>query len=155
MGTENILTYGHRKLAIFMGGEPIRTENYTMPHGSNSEGTVTYWKIPTGTPIHRREFAHIGMFDYSSNWASIHAVIDRIEGLGYEVIISRRKIQIWKFDPTRLEYEVTGRIVNEDLLDDYVGDNKTMMVFAALVQFVEWYNKHNEDTEKPVQPSQP
>lgn len=150
MGTENIIHYGNKKLAEFMGGKEIRSEPYTMPHGSNATGTIHHWKIPDGTPTNRREMAQIGIFDYDHNWESIHSVIDRIESMGYEVIISRRHIQIWKFDRETPEYDVTGLIVDEDLLDDYIGDQKQLMVVAALVSFVEWYNKNNESLKKPV-----
>ena len=150
MGTERISDYSNSKLATFIGGKVERSEPYTSPHGSMSEGTIHHWKVPDGTPLHRFDMARIGIFDYDKNWESIHTVIDRIESLGYEVIMSRRKIQIWKFIPDRMEFEVTGLIVDENLLDDYVGDQKKRMTVAALVSFVEWYDKHGGNLSKQL-----
>lgn len=138
MRTENKIEVGNKTLAEFMGGRITRKEDYEMPHGSRSTGTIEHWSGIAGTPA--SSMAEIGIFHYQSDWAWLWPVIDRIESLGFNFVISRRGIQVTKWR-THGRFEATDLIIDEDFLDDYVGREKLLAVWDSAVSFVNWYNK--------------
>jgi hypothetical protein len=140
MKTENKIPEGNIVLAQFMGGKLLSTEPYEMPHGSRSEGELESWSRLEGM---NSDMSRLGIFEYDSSWSWIHPVIDKIESLGYEVTLSRRGVQIWKYRSYRGLTEATDLIIDEDFLDDYVGAQKLISVWDSCVSFVLYYNKHN------------
>ncbi len=81
-------------------------------------------------------------FSRSKDW--LFKVIDKIEDLGYNVHISRRSIQVWKFDPKNNWPEATDLIIDEDFLNDYVGDDKYKAIYECAVSFIEYYNNNQK-----------
>jgi hypothetical protein len=142
MGTERIVTKMNRDLAQFMGGEVERIEDHVMPHGSQSDVTVTVWKIPQGVPASTTDFARIGNFRYDTDWAWLWPAIDKIESLGFDVSICRNSIQIHRRLEIDHEYDQSNLIVEEsEIYDDFVGTDKLFATFTVCARFVEWYNK--------------
>lgn len=129
---------GNQDIALFMGGSIVGEEHYEMPHGSRSEGRIQRWKFIEGVPLNAQEYASIGIFWYHTSWEWLWPVIDKIESLGYEFVISRRGIQVWRH--TRAQ-EATDLIIDEDFLEDYVGDQKLRSAWDCCISFILWYNK--------------
>jgi len=71
-------TEGNKILAKFMGGRIVRTEEYEMPHGSHSTGTIEHWEFDSYSHS-RDEYARIGIFKYDTDWNELMSVIDKIE----------------------------------------------------------------------------
>lgn len=72
------ITEGNKILARFMGGRVVRTEEYEMPHGSHSRGTMEHWEFDN-YHFSRDEYASIGIFKFERDWNDLMAVIDKIE----------------------------------------------------------------------------
>ena len=142
MRTENKIEDGNALLAEFMGGRITHSEDYEMPHGSRSTGTIHHWSGITGTPA--SSMANIGIFSYHSDWAWLWPVIDRIESLGFNFSISRRGIQVTKWR-ARGRFEATDLIIDEDFSEDYIGREKLIAVWDSAVSFVKWYSKQQSD----------
>ena len=138
MKHENKIVEGNRKIAEFMGGKIVSLENYEMPHGSRSEGTIEKWSGIECVPGSYNDMARIGIFHYESRIEWIWPVVDKIESLGYEVAISRRGIQVWQHTGRG---RATDLIIDEDFLDDYVGEQKLISIWDCCVSFIDWYNK--------------
>ena len=140
MRTHNKASEGNLLLAEFMGGSIVSREPYEMPHGSRSEGVIEKWGGLTGVPSGDYELACIGIFKYDSKWEWIWPVINKIESLGFDFVISRRGIQVTKWR-SRGRFEATDLIIDEDFQDDYIGEEKRIAVWDSAVSFVNWYNK--------------
>jgi hypothetical protein len=83
--------------------------------------------------------AQIGIFHYDRSMEWLWPVIDRIESLGYEVVISRRGIQIWEYKAGRRS-SATDLIIDEDFEEDYAGEQKRISIWDSCVSFIDWYN---------------
>lgn len=140
MRTHNKIKDGNLMLAEFMGGQITHREDYEMPHGSRSTGTIEHWAGMVGIPINDKDSADIGIFSYHTKWSWIWPVIDRIESLDFNFVISRSGIQVTKWR-RRGRFEATDLIIDEDFSDDYVGNDKLIAVWDCAVSFVSWYNK--------------
>ena len=127
MKTENNEKIGNDILAKFMGGFIISSKSNT-------------WSVPKKIPIIEFELAQLGHFKYHKSWTWLYPVIDKIESLGYNVIISRRGIQITKWTNNN-HFDATDLIIDEDFLDDYTGLTKLTAVWDCCVSFVQWFNK--------------
>jgi hypothetical protein len=140
MNTHNKIGEGNRLIAQFMGGSVVSSEKYEMPHGSNTEGVLERWNGLTGIPSHDQELAALGIFRYETSWSWIFPVIDKIESLGFCFSIHRRGIQIVEYHKGQ-GFKATDLIIDEDFLDDYIGEGKRFAVWDCCVSFVNWYNK--------------
>lgn len=143
MGTENVTIYGNRLLAEFMGAKKVKEEDFEMPHGSNHQVTVVQWTPPEGLNFENSREAKDGRFKYDKSWDWLFTVINKIESLGYSFVISREGIQIWNH-PAKGAIDL---VIDEDFLDEYVGDEKLMMCMSVCVSFVELYNNKKLKTK--------
>lgn len=140
MRTHNQKKEGNRKIAEFMGGSLLGTETYEMPHGSRSEVEIENWSGIAEVPSGQYDMAKIGIFSYDSSWSWLWPVIDKIESLGFNFVISRRGIQVTKWR-ARGRFEATDLIIDEDFLDDYTGAAKLTASWDCVVSFISWYSK--------------
>jgi hypothetical protein len=140
---ENKIAEGNLVIAEFMGGSIESSEKYEMPHGSRGEGTLTKWHGIEKVPGSYNDMARLGIFYYDSRIEWIWPVVDKIESLGYEFVISRRGIQVWK-RPANGRASATDLIIDEDFLDDYVEEQKIKSIWDCCVSFIVWYINKNK-----------
>lgn len=143
MRTHNKIKDGNLLLAEFMGGQITHREDYEMPHGSRSTGTIEHWAGLAGIPINDKDSADIGIFMYHTKWSWIWPVIDQIESLGFNFVISRGGIQVTRWRAGG-RFDATDLIIDEDFLEEYVGSQKLIAVWDSAVSFVSWYNNQNK-----------
>lgn len=84
----------------------------------------------------------LGILYYDTRIEWIWPVLNKIESLGYDFVISRRGIQIWR-RPAAGRSSATDLIIDEDFLDDYIGEQKIKSIWDCCVSFISWYNKSN------------
>jgi len=107
---------GNCVIAFFMGGKKSRIDNDTRyirfpePHA----GTETYAFYKQNLKYHK-------------SWDWLMPVVERIEGLGYDVFIGTNSCYLSK--PNQQVVVHTNKF-----------ENKLQTVYEAIVSFVEWYN---------------
>jgi hypothetical protein len=78
------------------------------------------------------------------SWEWLHKAIDKVEEIGYNVVISRDAIQVRKKRITDFTIDL---IIDEDFSPDYVGEIKREGTWSAIVSFCEWYFKNYPNGE--------
>lgn len=113
---------GNKLIAEFMGC-------YGDTHWSGGESVFRYGFKDT----HITERWHESQFDemtpYHSSWDWLMPVVEKIEDLGYSVFIQNDVCWI-----------KVGRAGMKMPLISELGENKISATFAAITQFIQWYN---------------
>lgn len=129
-------------IAKFMGGYITHTEKYTMPHGSHSEGEISYWSVPYGIP-NNIEMARIGLFNYSRSWDWLMPVIRKINGLGKEYQFTIFKTYV------SCTVERGGKFYKDFSFShaEYITNEQSdiQAAFNLVIKFIEWYNQINNE----------
>ena len=84
------------------------------------------WRSPKGNV----EFE--STFKFSSDWNDLHQVIDKIEELGYFVMINK-----WTS-------VYTGKKDNRISVTSVEGKSKIINTYQAIIQFIKWFNEQQE-----------
>lgn len=71
---------------------------------------------------------------FNSDWNWIIKVVEKIENLDYDFIISNKTANVW----TKTDFNC----ITDNSKDENRYSSKLEAVFEACVQFVEWYNKN-------------
>lgn len=96
----------HNKIiAEFMGGQIVKSETITMPHGSEREILVETWDVPSEIPGADYDSSKLGNFKYHMSWDWLVPVIQRIE--------KEFKVSILKDCPVPLTIECTYETVSQ------------------------------------------
>ncbi len=123
----------NRTIGEFMGGKVISSKIYDT---SSSELLIENWKVPKGIPAYD-DSAKIGYFNYDTRWDRLMTVVEKIEEIGYTVIISRTSCKI--IENFKI-YPLIDKTSNKKL------DAKIDAVYEAICEFVKYYN--HEEFEK-------
>ena len=126
------ITEANKAIAKFMGGRIVRTEDYEMPHGSHSEGTIEHWEFDNYSQS-RDEYARIGIFRYDRDWNDLMEVVQKIESMGYIVSNDLSDTTILENKGYAMAFiKVFGTVQ---------GMSKIHSIHSAVTQFVNHYNK--------------
>ena len=73
---------------------------------------------------------------YNSSWNWLMEVVEKIESLGNDILITSNYIQI--------TYDKGEKFITIEL----EGNIKIFAVYNACIEFIKWYNKQNKNNEK-------
>lgn len=128
------ITESNKLIAQFMGGRIVNTQDYEMPHGSNSTGTLEHWEFDDYEGLD--ESAKRGHFHYDTDWNELMPVIVKIESLGF--IVSNDQADTTVLE--RLAF-ATAFIRNYGTRS---GMTKKESLYRTAVDFIDWYNSHKK-----------
>jgi hypothetical protein len=119
----------NRTIGEFMGGKVISSTSYDT---SSSELLIENWKVPEGIPAYD-DSAKIGYFNYDLHWDRLMTVVEKIDKMGYTVMIHRTTCKIIE------DFKIYPMI-------ERIGNTKIESVYLAVSDFIKNYN--HEEFEK-------
>ena len=86
---------------------------------------------------------HFDYFKYHSSWDWLMPVVEKIEKEGYEISISSQMEYINDDTETYWHQDCCISSDNQEIVNT-TGKSKINSVYAAVVQFIQWYNTQNK-----------
>ncbi len=158
MTNEEKIKENNKLIAEFMGDEP--EIEYTVSNGSASclHPKINGFSHPLEQKrecdafleknrgqerlLNYRTTRHEWYPYYPNDWNKLMSVVDKIEKLGYEFVISRRGVQVVKYNmDANGRFEATDMIIDDDFQSDYIGAIKRDSVYECVVCFINMHNK--------------
>lgn len=109
----------NKLIAEFMGGV-LTTNHPDCKH-------ISFMRKKDAIPPNKGKYSTISGLKYHYSWKWLMPVVEKIESMGYSVKI----IEDW--------CEIIGE--DYDKVADF-GGGKLISVYAAIVEFIKWYNKN-------------
>ena len=113
----NNIIENNKLIAKFMG--------FTVNFGFNKNGVLFHG-----------EHINLGKLKHHDEWDWLMEVVEKIESLGNDILITSNYIQI--------TYDKGEKFITIEL----EGNIKIFAVYNACIEFIKWYNEQNKNNEK-------